>query len=351
MTTVLDCIERIPTTLLAMVAQREERFAKLSSYIKHYPIDEIIFIASGSSYNGAFTTRNFFEERGLRVRMMYPNVFVNYSCEISQSALYVLISQGGSTRLVYEALCKIKKAGCKHCSITADIQSPIAQKADVAIEMGCGYEEFMYRTIGFSTTVATCYQLAMVVGEQNKTTTREDIVMFNEDFLKMIQNLPAIKEATLKWYKQHRFSLMHKDHMLFTGTNDLWPISNEADIKVMEMVPMITRSFELEEFIHGPQNAFDDTSAYFIFARKGQDDTKVAAIAEFLNKEIGFCCVVGNLGHYNRDFNFNVASNYFSSLEYVTFAQVLAYKLADDHGRDLYRAVNEKVKNYISKTL
>lgn len=351
MTTVLDCIERIPDTICKMVEFREARFEKLISYIKHFQIDEVVFIASGSSYNGAFTTRNFFEERGFRVRVVYPNVFVNYSYEIAQNALYVVISQGGNTRLVYEALCKVKQAGCRHCSITADTQAPIAQHADIAIEMGCGYEEFMYRTLGFSTTVVTCYQLAMVLGEQKGTMTTEDAVMFDKDFYKMIQNLPIIKERTLKWYKQHRFSLMHKEHMMFTGTNDLWPISNEADIKVMEMVPMITRSFELEEFIHGPQNAFDDTSAYFIFARKGQDDKKVEAIAEFLNKEIGFCCIVGNLAHYDRDFYFEAVSQYFSSLEYITFAQVIAYKLADDHGRDLCRAVNAKVKNYVSKTL
>lgn len=351
MTTVLDCIERIPSKLTEMRNTRGFRFQELKEYIKAEPIKEVVFIASGSSYNSAFTTRSFFEHLGFDVSFMFPNIFVNYHNALHKDALYVVISQGGSTKLVFEALQKVKQAGCKNCSITADITAPIAKEAAVALEMGCGYEEFMYRTLGYSTTVATCFQLALTLKEAKGELTTEELKQYDEDFDHMIHHLPAIKEQTLTWYQTHRFSLMHKDHMMFAGTNDLWPVCNEADIKIMEMVPMITRSFELEEFIHGPQNAFDNTTAYFIFARKGEDEEKANAIAQFLKQEIGFCSLVGNVGSDERDLHFDIASQYFSALEFVTMAQVMAYKLADDHGRDLSRPVNAQVKNYITKTL
>lgn len=351
MTTVLDCIERIPEKLTEMAAHREIRFSALHPYLKHQKVKEIVFIASGSSYNSAFTTRGFFEALAISPRFVYPNIFVKYSEELKQDAFYVVISQGGTTKLVYEALQKIKQAGCKHCAITADLKAPIAQSADVAIEMGCGYEEFMYRTLGYSTTVATCYQLAMTLSLINGDLNKAQLEQYDHEFTCLIKALPKIKEKTLSWYQTHRFSMMHKAHMMFTGTNDLWPVCMEADIKVMEMVPLITRSFELEEFIHGPQNAFDATTAFFIYGRKGNDEEKVTAIAKFLKQEIGFCCVVGNLAQDERDLYFEEVSTHFSALEYVTVAQVLAYKLADDHGRDLKRPVNAQVKNYISKTL
>ena len=351
MTTVFDCIERIPSKLTGMLENRESRFTNLKTYLDGQVIKKVIFIASGSSYNSANTARYFFEDLGFQPQFIYPNIFVNYSGELSQDALYVVISQGGTTKLVYEALRKIKKANCKNCSITAELDAPIAKEADVAIEMGCGYEEFLYRTLGYSTTVATCFQLALALKENNKEISESELTKYDKDFEQLISNLPYIKELTLDWYKQHRFSLMHKDQMMFAGTNDLWPVSNEADIKVMEMVPLITRSFELEEFIHGPQNAFDATSAFFIFGRKGEDDAKVEAIASFLKNEIGFCSVIGKLAKDKRDLYFEPASKYFDSLEYVTVAQVLAYKLADDHGRDLSRPVNAQVKKYITKTI
>ena len=351
MTTVLDCIERIPHKLTTMLYERKKRMYKLEQYIQGQDINEIVFVASGSSYNAAMATSSFFERLGLSVRYVYPNIFVNYTNQFNSKALYIFISQGGKTKLVFKSLQKIKALGYNNIAITAHEDAPIAKIADISIEMGCDDEEFMYRTIGYSTTVVTCYQIALTITNINHCINEEKIEEYENDFAAMIKNLPVIKERTLTWYQKHRFSLMHKDHMMFAGTHDLWAVCQEADIKVMEMVPLISRSFELEEFIHGPQNAFDNTIMYFIFARKGEDDKKVNAIAQFLKKEIGFCCIVGNLAKDSRDLYFDVESQYFSALEYVTVAQVIAYKLATDYGRDLSRPLNAKINDYIKKTL
>ncbi len=351
MTTVMDCIERIPVKLTEMLKNRKGRFSDLRSYLVEKKVSKVIFIASGSSFNSANTTRYFYEKLGFEVQFIFPNIFVNYSGKLDHDALYVVISQGGSTKLVYEALLKIKQENCLNCSITASLDCPIAKEANVAIEMGCDYEEFMYRTLGYSTTVMTCYQLALEIAVLNGTLNEESMKEYENDFRNMIDNLKSIKQLTLEWYKKHRFSLMKKQEILFTGTNDLWAVSNEADIKVMEMVPMLTRSFELEEFIHGPQNAFNDQMAFFILGRSNEDAEKVNSIAEFLKNEIGFCCVIGDLGNDQRDLYFEVRSKWFSALEFVTVAQVLAYKLADDFGRDLLKPVNGCVKKYITKTL
>lgn len=351
MTTILDCIERIPNKLTTMLCRREKRMQEFQQYIQDQNITEIIFIASGSSYNAAMTTRHFFEHLGLQVQYLYPNIFVNYTERFNKNALYIFISQGGKTKLVYESLKKIKQYGYKNCAVTAHHDMPIAKIADISIEMGCDDEEFMYRTIGYSTTVATCFQIAMTMAKANQDIKEEDIDVYDHDFECMINHLPIVKNIALTWYQKYRFSLMHKNHMMFTGTNDLWAVCQEADIKVMEMVPLITRSFELEEFIHGPQNAFDNTSAYFIYARRGEDENKVKAIAQFLKNEIGFCCIVGDLKIDSKDLYFDIQSQYFSALEYVTVAQVIAYKLASDYGRDLSRPLNGNISDYIKKTL
>lgn len=350
MTTVMDCIERIPEKLQILKDAGIQRFAELMTYCENKSIKEVVFVASGTSYNSAFTTQTFFEDAQITTRFIYPNIFVHHT-QVSKDALYVFISQGGETKLVYEALCKVQQAGCLHCSITADLASPIAQKSDISIEMGCGYEEFMYRTLGYSTTTATCYQLAMALGLRQKTLQEEQLQLYQQDFQNMISNLSKVKEAALQWYEQHQFSLMRKKQVMFAGTGTLWPVCMEADIKMMEMVPMVTRSFELEEFIHGPQNAFDAQTAFFLYGRKGEDDEKLEAIARFLKNEIGFCCIVGDLAQDEHDLAFEPKSRWFYTLEYVTIAQVLAYELAHDFGRDLHRPVHASIQNYVRKTL
>ena len=67
--------------------------------------EELIVIASGSSYNAAFMAKLFLEETcGIRTTLFYPNVFVNYHTDIQKKAAYLFISQGGQTKLVYEAM-------------------------------------------------------------------------------------------------------------------------------------------------------------------------------------------------------------------------------------------------------
>lgn len=351
MTTVLNCIERIPERLQDIKDHHILRMAELKDYIKNKKIKEVIFVASGSSYNAAFTAHRFFHKLNIPTRYFYPNIFVNYQTSFDKDVLYVMISQGGNTKLVYEATILLKEKGCMTCSICESTDSMISKSSDVALDMGSIHEEFMYRTIGYSTTVATCWMVALTIAKSLGSISEQDINYYLNDFQAMIDHLDDVKNTSLDWYEKHRFTLMHKQHMMFSGTNDLWAVACEADIKVMEMVPMITRSFELEEFIHGPQNAFDSTTAFFIFSRVGEDDQKVHNIASFIKNEIGFCSIIGGNKGDERDLMITSCSENFASLEYITTMQVIAYKLADDHGRDLSRPVNGVSKNYIVKTI
>lgn len=349
--TFLDSIASIPPILESMVRSRSERMDSLIDVIAGRGYKRVVFIGSGSSCNGALAACPLFDRLGIEAQVMFPNQFTLYTSVIDRDALYVVISQGGATRLVYEAVEKLHEAGCTVCSITADLGAPIAQAADISIEMGCGKEAFLYRTIGVSTTIVSCWQLAITLGLAAGALDDDAAARSDAALLATIAALPERLNQTMGWYDEHRFELMRADYLMCAGANDLWAVAREADIKAMEMVPMITRSFELEEIIHGPQNAFTASGAYVIFARSGADADKARAIASFLSEKIGFCALVGNVGDGCDDCVFEEANEVFGSLEYLTFAQVLAYRLANDHGRDLTRRINADISAYIAKEL
>ncbi|MEH7385805.1 SIS domain-containing protein [Bacillus sp. JJ1521] len=348
----LDTISRIPTQLQMIVDNKDKLLSKVQGLLKaHSSFKRIVIIASGTSYNAAFTTKSFAENvTGLPVEIIYPNIFINYYNQalLSDENLYIFISQGGKTKLVYESLKLVKSKGYQTISLTESLDTPIAQLADVALEIGSDNEEYLYRTLGYSATCATLFWLYLSILQSNNKATDEDIQTFADDYSLMIDNLPMIKQNTLEWYKNHKYSLMRKSSFLFSGTNDLWPVAQEADIKFMEMLPIVTNSFELEELIHGPQNAFDGNIGYFILKRSGEDSEKAEKIAKFINNEIAPCYLIGDTP--SVDFNVDPKSKYFSSLEYITFFQVLAYLLATDKGRDLTRGIYPQVVNYINKT-
>lgn len=365
MATVLDCIRRIPAHLGRMGESYPERREAVFAYLageNAAGVDKVVFIASGSSYNSAHMAKLFMKKYcRLQVELKYPNMFVSYEAELELDSraeesgrgreVYVVISQGGETRLVYEALEKIRAAGKPAIAITADSDTSISRLAGLHVDMGCGQEEFLYRTIGFSASTAACCLLGMSIAAFNRTLDEEEESRILEDYQAMAGNLRRIEEQTEQWYRRHKFSLLRKNIVMLAGAGDLYPAANEGDIKLMEMAPMVTRSFELEEFIHGPQNAFDGSMLFFLLHRRGEDDEKVRLIARFLKEKIGFCSVVGEEPGDSRDLGITPVSRCFFALEYVTVFQVLGYFIATDRGRDLGRGVNAVIADYITKTL
>ena len=346
----LDCIKRIPSCLQNVADSYAERAKTLNDYLGNNKINEVVIIASGSSMNATKVTKYFAENRcELNVKCFYPNEFLNYTNYVNHNALYIVVSQGGSTKLVYECLNKVKENNLLHCTITEKIDSPIAKASDCAFEMGSVNEEYMYRTIGYSTTVVSTVLVELALAEINGVIEKPELVI--ADLEAAINNLDTVREITEKWYTNNKFSLMKRNQTIFAGAECLYETANEADIKVMEMVPMLTRSFELEEFIHGPQNAFCDNMIFFIFSDKRKDAEKARHIAEFLKNEIGFCALIGDQKIDDRDLNFEFKSVDFTMLEAITTIQVIAFHLAEDHGRDLKRGVNVSINNYIKKTL
>ena len=348
----IECIKRIPELLNNIVNNYENEKSRISNYIQDHKIKEIVFVASGTSMNSSKVTRYFASNGlGINVNCFYPNEFVNYFDYVNEDALYVVVSQGGSTKLVYDALNKIKANNLLNCSITEKLDSPIAKAASLSIEMGSVNEEFMYRTIGYSTTAVTCYLLEVAIAEINGTISKEKAQEYIEELKSAIDNLDNIRETTEKWYLNNKFSLMRRNKVILAGAQDFYETSNEADIKLMEMVPLMTRSFEMEELIHGPQNAFDDSTLFFILTNKDHDKEKAIHIAEFIKNEIGFGCLVGNNKIDDRDLYFELKSTNFTPIEEITAFQVIAYRMATDHGRDLARGVNTSINKYIKKTL
>lgn len=347
-----ECIKRIPQLLIKRRDSYFEIENKLYKLINRRKIRKINFIASGTSLNAARVTKYFAKKFcDLKAEMFYPNEFINYYCELDSEALYIFISQGGSTKLVYNSLEHIKEKGFLNISITEKLNSPIANIADLAIEMGSDNEEYMYRTIGYSTTVATCMLIEMAIARYNETITNENVDFILNDLTNCSENLNLILEKTVKWYGNNKFSLMKRNKCILTGAGYLYETAKEADIKLMEMVPMLTRSFELEELIHGPQNAFDDNTIFFILTDRKNDLKKLLAIKDFIRNEIGYCVLVGDYKTEEKDMFFEYKSINFRMLEIITFFQYLAYFMATDHGRDLSKGVNAKINNYISKTL
>ncbi len=355
MRTLLKSIEEIPGKLKNVCDNREVIFDKLKAYVGERSIKKILIIASGTSYNAAFTTKMFGEKvLDVPVEIMYPNAFYNYNNKsfLTDDVLYIFISQTGSTKLVYDSLKLVKEMGLMNIAITENSDSAIAKEASLDLDMGTGIEEYVYRTIGYSTTCATMYLVYLSLLRIENRILPDVYEAYISDYRNAVESIEGIASRTHIWYEKHAEVIATFNKFIFAGAADLLPVAMEADIKFMEMVPVFTNSFEMEELIHGPQNAFDDKIGYFLISKNGVDSDKAQRIAKFINCEIGKNAVlVGDVAVTDMDIQIDFASDNFYALEVITALQVLAYRISIDRGRDLSVRINSSINNYITKLL
>lgn len=353
MTKIIDCINRIPERLNHVLNIEKENFKELNTYLKDIndDINEIVFVASGSSYNSAFVAKSFIEKvTKIRVILSYPNNFMQYTSIFNKKALYVFISQGGGTKLVYDSILKLQKLGIKTVSMTSDLNSKISMASDIKIDMGCAHEEIIFRTIGYSTSLLNCYLLGLNIALHYKKISKEEFNSFFDSMSKIPSNLPEIVDKTTKWYENHKEIMLKNKELIFIGADDLWGTAQEADIKIIETATFMTKSLELEEAIHGPQNGYNKNMNIFILLDKSKDLDRALAIANFCKKEVGNCFIFGDYTVDSNDFYFNSVGDEFKPLEYITPFQVLCHLLSEDLERDVTKPVYTMLTKYISKT-
>lgn len=336
----IDCIDRIPKSLIDIVN---------SYYDTDLPFDntkpkEIHIIGSGTSYNSAMTAKYFLlNNTKIKLNIYYPNVFINnYDLnQFDKDDLFIFVSQGGTTKLVIEILRLIKSKGFRTISISENRNSVIAKETDFFIDMKTYSEEFIYRTIGYSTTTLIICILGLKFNGNNDE-------VYKDDLLKAIKNLENIKIVTEEWFKKFGEEFSKSTSHIFIGNEILYPVCQEANIKFMEMIPKLCTFYELEESIHGPQNSFNEKMSFYIL-NNGKDIKKAESIYNFIKNEITDKVTFITNTECKEYSNIDSKSKYFYFLEYICFMQYLSYYFSKNNNRDLSSPIYKSLNNYIIK--
>ncbi|WP_331836834.1 SIS domain-containing protein [Erysipelothrix piscisicarius] len=245
MNTLMDCIIEIPEKLNHLRDQRDVIATAINQATHGDTVRKVVVVGSGSSYNTAFTTKTFAESTcHIEVELMYPSIFVEHynRALCDQHALYIFISQGGQTKLVYEAIECANQLGLKTVSITESLETPIAKKAQTALEMGSGKEQFIFRTLGFSTTCTVLYLIYLSLGVINNQIDPAQSEAIIKDLDVMIQELPTFCRSIHCLFITTISYIFQRQMLISFPDRTPWgPLLQEADIKFMEMLPSLTK--------------------------------------------------------------------------------------------------------------
>lgn len=349
MVSLLDCIKRIPTVLEGILANRERNMAALFDYLgdRVNTLDQLVFIGSGTSNTSPITAAIFAEQAsGLEVKVVVPSVFCDHTRCYRENALYVFLSQTGTSRLTRQAQKLVQEKGLLSVAVSESSETPIAKEASCFLDMGCGYEEYPMRTIGYSATVFTLMLLGLELGKHRGAISDDQYRSYLKQAEAVPESLRAIPDLTLDWMqKSSQWNMLRSQTIVFTGAGSLYGVALEGAVKTWETPKITSVGYELEEGMHGPNFGYNHNHCVIAFNDGGADTKKALSLVGWMKDVYHNGFAVGAEVIDKSDLKLELRGGPFSCLELAAVPQVISYKLALDEGRDLFAPHDNSVMN------
>lgn len=333
MVSYLDCIYRIPEIINRILDNREETFKALKEALTEKKVNEIFLIGSGTSNTSSVTACRYVEKAsGLPASAVLPNEFLSKHA-YNENACYVFVSQSGTSTLTQKALLKVKEKGCLTVSISEKADTPLSKIADVFVDMGCGYEEYGMRTIGYCSTILTEMVMGMEIGKLYGNLSEEEYNAALHDAREVPASHKEICDAALKWFDRNKEDLMSVDSYALYGSGSLWGVALEGALKILEVAKrFLCVGYEMDDGLHGPTMGFTKKHGIIILNDGGKDNHLAMGLAKYIKNEVGHAYVIGKNALDEADLPFEMKGNDFKCLEFAPVVEILAYRLAVDHG-------------------
>lgn len=344
MVTMLDCIRRVPERMKWMNENLAGLFAPLEKvWGGQAKWNEVVLVGCGTSNTAAVTARYPMQKlAGVRITPALPSELLHEGAVENPDALYVYISQTGTSVLTRNALKWARDRKYATVALTESDKTPIAGEADAFLDMGCGYEESPMRTLGYSTSVYALLLLGMWIGKKSGHLSAADCEAFLAEAKQAAGRIGPVIDQTLSWLETERRQMMRSDCMVFTGSGALAGVAMEAAVKGWEIPQMVSLSYELEEGLHSANYGYTQRHCVIVLSDGGVDDGKARALAAYMKNEKQNGFLIGKNPLDAHDLSIPTGSR-LDCLVFAAAVQTIAYQLAVYQGRDMLSPHDNRV--------
>lgn len=269
--------------------------AEILEKVKHIQI-----VACGTSYNAGMTARYWFEAlAGVSCDVEIASEFRYRKFVTRPNSLLVTISQSGETADTLAALRLAKEKGYMAALTICNVSSSsLVRESDLAFMTRAGVEVGVASTKAFTTQLAALLMLVTAIGKVKGNISNEQEV----EIVKALQSLPAEVEKALAFDKDIEAlaeDFAEKNHALFLGRGEFYPIAMEASLKLKEISYIHAEAYAAGELKHGPLALIDADMPVIVVAPNNELLEKVKSNIEevrarggqlyvFADKEAGF---------------------------------------------------------------
>ena len=263
-------------------------------------VEHIQIVACGTSYNAGMTARYWFEAlAGVSCDVEIASEFRYRKFVTRPNSLLVTISQSGETADTLAALRLAKEKGYMAALTICNVSSSsLVRESDLAFMTRAGVEVGVASTKAFTTQLAALLMLVTAIGKVKGNISNEQEV----EIVKELQSLPAEVEKALAFDKDIEAlaeDFAEKNHALFLGRGEFYPIAMEASLKLKEISYIHAEAYAAGELKHGPLALIDADMPVIVVAPNNELLEKVKSNIEevrarggqlyvFADKEAGF---------------------------------------------------------------
>jgi len=220
-------------------------------------IDHVQIIACGTSYHAGMVARYWFEGlANVSCNIEIASEFRYRKSVVLPNSLLVTISQSGETADTLAALRLAKEIGYKASLTICNVPgSSLVRESNLAYMMNAGAEIGVASTKAFTVQLTALLLLVTAIGK-HKTITKEE----EKRIIDALQTLPSKIEQSLNMndaIKVLASDFSDKQHSLFLGRGDQYPIAMEGALKLKEISYIHAEAYAAGELKHGPLALID----------------------------------------------------------------------------------------------
>jgi len=220
-------------------------------------VEHVQIIACGTSYHAGMVARYWLEAlSSVSCNVEIASEYRYRKSVVRDKALLVTISQSGETADTLAALRLAKQQGYMSSLALCNVPgSSLLRESDMAFMMRAGTEIGVASTKAFTVQLAGLLLLAVAIGRYRGLDGERE-----KEIVRLLQSLPAKIEQALTMDKAianlaEDFS--DKQHSLFLGRGEQYPIAMEGALKLKEISYIHAEAYAAGELKHGPLALID----------------------------------------------------------------------------------------------
>ena len=301
-------------------------------------VEHIQIVACGTSYNAGMVARYWLESiAGVACDVEIASEFRYRKFVTRPNSLLVTISQSGETADTLAALRLAKESGFMAAMTICNVAtSSLVRESDFAFMTRAGVEVGVASTKAFTTQLTCLLLLTAALGRLKGNVSAEQ----EADIVHALQRLPALIEAALTHEKEiEKLSedFADKQHSLFLGRGEFYPIAMESALKLKEISYIHAEAYAAGELKHGPLALIDNEMPVIVVAPENNLLEKVKSNIEEVKARGGqlFIFADHDAGLGYKTLVFPKVDEITAPIFYTVPLQLLSYHVALIKGTDV----------------